>query len=157
MFEVHRLAFGRPDEARLVEALRRSAAFISELSLVAIVGERVVGHVLFSRIVVGCAAASQPALALAPMAVLPPHQRAGVGSALVRHGLAEARRLGHRVVVVVGHPEYYPRFGFVPAEPLGIRPPFAVAPGACMALELEPDALQGVRGELTYPAEFAEV
>jgi putative acetyltransferase len=76
---------------------------------------------------------------------------------LVARGLAEARRLGHSVVIVVGHPDYYPRFRFVRGEPLGIRAPFEVSPGAFMVLELQPNALSGMRGEVEYPPEFAEL
>jgi putative acetyltransferase len=156
VFRVVELAFGQPAEARLVEALRRSPAFIPELSLVAVEDERVVGHILFSRIAVRSAAETHEAVALAPMAVLPERQRAGIGSALVERGLADARRLGHRVAIVVGHPAYYPRFGFVPGEPFGIRIPFEVSPGAFMVRELQPGALAAVNGQVEYPPEFAE-
>jgi len=157
IFKVNELAFGGPDEARLVQALRQSPAFIPELSLVAVDDERVVGHVLLSRVVVRGGTKSHEALALAPMAVLPARQRGGIGSSLARRDLADARDLGHRVVLVVGHPEYYPRFGFVPAEPLGVRLPFVVSPGAFMILELEAGALRGFQGEVQYPPEFAQL
>jgi putative acetyltransferase len=157
VFEVHQEAFGRPNEARLVQALRHSRAFIPELSLVALDGPRLVGHILFTRIVVRSRADARQALALAPMAVRPAFQRCDIGSLLVRQGLEDARTLAHRVVIVVGHPGYYPRFGFVPAEPLGIRAPFPVSRGAFMVLGLQPDALQGFHGEVEYPPEFAEV
>ena len=157
VFQVNQLAFGRPGEAKLVEALRASPVFIPELSLVALEDHIVVGHILFSRIAVRSGSTASEALALAPLAVLPARQRGGIGSSLVRRGLADARALGHGVVIVVGHPEYYPRFGFVAGEPLGIRPPFEVSAGAFMVLELRPGALVGVRGEVEYPPEFAEV
>ncbi len=157
VFRVNESAFGRPNEALLVDALRRSPAFIPRLSLVALDGPQVVGHILFTAVEVRGARDSYPALALAPMGVLPAFQRTGIGSSLVRRGLDDARELGHGVVIVVGHPGYYPRFGFVPAEPLGIRAPFEVPSAAFMALELRPDALRGVRGEVRYPPEFADV
>lgn len=157
VFRANQLAFGRPNEARLVEALRRSPAFIPDLSLVAVEEDAVLGHVLFTRIAVRSASNSCAALALAPLAVLPARQRSGIGSALVRQGCADARRLGHGLVIVVGHPAYYPRFGFVAGERFGIRLPFEVSPGAFMVLELRAGALTGVQGDVLYPPEFAEV
>ncbi len=157
VLRVNEIAFGQPHEARLVEALRRAPAFIPDLSLVAVEADDVVGHALFTRIAVRSQSTSCVALALAPLAVLPGRQRAGIGSALVRRGCADADRLGHSLVIVVGHPAYYPRFGFVAAERLGLRLPFAVSPGAFMVLELRPGALTGVQGDVLYPPEFAEV
>jgi putative acetyltransferase len=154
---VHQEAFARPNEARLVQALRHSPAFIPELSLVALDGLRVVGHILFTGIVVKSPTDSHQALALAPMAVLPAFQRTGIGTRLVQQGLEDARALAHRVVIVLGHPTYYPRFGFLPAEPLGIRSPFPVSSEAFMVLGLQPNALQGLQGEVEYPPEFVEV
>ncbi|MBI1814801.1 MAG: N-acetyltransferase [Deltaproteobacteria bacterium] len=153
--EINALAFGRDDEARLVEAIRASAEFIPELSLVAVDGTTVVGHVLFSRIALQTSEGALPALALAPMAVRPKFQNRGVGCELVRHGLDDCRRLGHRIVVVVGHPNYYPRFGFTSARALGLEAPYRDA--AFMALELMPGVLRGVRGTVEYPAAFSQV
>jgi putative acetyltransferase len=156
VYRVNHLAFGQENEARLVDALRLSAAFIPELSLVALDEANVVGHILFTRIAVEGEDQTHTALALAPMAVLPSFQRKGIGSSLVRCGLEEARSLGHRVVIVVGHPGYYPRFGFVPAKPLGILPPFEVPSEAFLVLELEPGALLGIRGVVKYPRQLNE-
>jgi putative acetyltransferase len=141
------LAFAGPQEGRLVEALRSSAAFIPELALVAIAGDRIVGHILFSRIAV-IGERPGPAVALAPMAVLPSLQRSGIGSALVRAGLAGCRRRAEGLVVVLGHPGYYVRFGFLPAHQLGVLPPFEVPREAWMALSLRDGH---PRGTVRYP------
>src|SRR5262249_42921261 len=109
---VNRLAFGQDDEARLVDALREGG-FV-RLSLVAEQGGQVVGHILFSDLPIITEAGTVPALALAPMAVLPEFQKRGIGSALVRGGLDECRQKGHKIGAVVGHPHFYPRFGFSP-------------------------------------------
>lgn len=151
---VNREAFGREGEARLVDALRVSPAFVPSLSLVALDAEQLVGHVLFTRLSVIQAGVSRPALALAPLAVLPAWQNRGIGSALVRRGLSDARELGHRAVLVLGHPEYYPRFGFQPAQALGIRPPFPASPEAFLVLALDEGGLQGLHGQVEYPPEF---
>jgi len=153
--EVNRLAFGRENEARLVETIRDTPGFIPALSLVAERDGRVVGHVLFSRIAIRTGGGPDiPALALAPVAVLPEHQGQGIGAALIRTGLDRARDLGHRIVVVVGHPNYYPRFGFTPARAQGLEAPFPVSDPAFMALALVPGALDGVHGLVVYPEAF---
>ena len=148
-------AFGRENEARLVDGLRASTYFIPELSLVAVDASDVVGHILFSRIDIRTAEGVVPALALAPMAVLPAHQRHGIGSALIRRGLGECQRLGQRIVVVVGHPNYYPRFGFTSARAKGLEAPFPDP--VFMVQELTPGALDGVCGMVEYSPAFAAV
>ncbi|MFZ2053831.1 MAG: N-acetyltransferase [Candidatus Aminicenantales bacterium] len=157
--KVNRLAFGGEAESFLVEEVRRSPGFIPELSLVAVRQARVVGHILFSRImIVPYDRPDQPvpALALAPMAVHPDFQKQGIGSALARRGLEVCRELGHEIVVVVGHPAYYPRFGFAPARAMGLEAPFPVPDEAFLAMELMPGALSGVRGMVVYPPAFEE-
>jgi putative acetyltransferase len=153
---VNRLAFGRPDEANLVDALRPSLAS-TDYSQVAVLNSEVVGHILFSPIVIDSGLTSIPALALAPMAVLPERQGQGIGSALVQDGLAVCQQMGDRIVIVLGHSDFYPRFGFQPASRFNIRAPFEVPDPAFMALELQPGALQAVQGTVRYPAAFDAV
>jgi len=147
---VVRAAFGQDDEADLVEALRAGgyvrAAFVAEVD-----GE-VVGHVLFTRLPVETADGAVETLALAPMAVAPDRQRQGVGSDLIRAALAACRERGHRAVVVLGHADYYPRFGFSAALAERLQSPF---PGPhFMALELVPGALDGIQGKVCYAPPF---
>ncbi len=156
VFEVNRLAFARDHEARLVDRLRETSG-PSSISLVAEINKQVVGHVLFSPIVIEGTNGQTQAIALAPLAVHPRFQYRGVGTALVREGLAACRKAGHRIVVVLGHPDYYGRFGFTSATDRGVHPPFEIQPGALMALELVPGALAGVNGTVHYPPAFDEV
>ncbi len=148
---VNRLAFGQDQEARLVDALRDGGYF--RVSLVAEQVGRVVGHILFSDLPILTRVGTAPALALAPMAVLPELQNQGVGSALVRNGLEACRRQGHRVVVVLGHAHFYPRFGFSPKLAANLDSPFSGG-DSFMALELAPGALDGVVGRVQYPPPF---
>ena len=145
-------AFGAVGEANLVDGLRRSGALT--LSVVAVVGSRIVGHVAFSPVTI---AGPHLALALAPMAVAPDCQRRGIGSALIRWSLEECRRLQCGVVIVVGEPTYYSRFGFTPASPFGIECPFPVPPEAFMVLELSHGAASECRGMVRYRPEFDSV
>jgi putative acetyltransferase len=146
---VNRHAFGRPDEADLVDALRNQGAVLG--SFVALLDEEIVGHVLFSRMSIE-AGDPVPAVALAPVAVLPQHQRAGIGAQLIRHGLERLRTDGERIVLVLGEPEYYGRFGFSAEKAARLATPFP--PEAYMALELTSGALNGVGGKVRYPAPF---
>jgi len=155
VYRVNQLAFGQPNEADLVDALReRVDAFIS---LVATVDDNVVGHIFFSLVTVGSEEAAFTAMGLAPMAVLPTHQNQGVGSLLVREGLKECQRRGYDIVVVLGHPNYYPRFGFEPAISKGMRCEYDVPDDVFMVAELKPDALGGRQGLVKYHREFGKV
>ncbi len=155
--EVNREAFGQWNEAELVAALRQAEGFDPALSLVAVRESEVVGHILFSPIDIERDGGDVPAVALAPMAVRPAYQRRGVGSALVGTGLEVCRRVGHRIVVVLGHAEYYPRFGFTPACECGVRAPFEVPDEAFMVLSLVDGGLDDVAGVVRYPAPFSDL
>jgi putative acetyltransferase len=147
---VNEAAFGRSDEADLIDKLRVEGVVL--VSLVAESDSQVVGHILFSRMTVETAQGPVLAVSLAPLAVLPDHQRRQVGSELVLRGLAELRDRGEGIVIVLGHKEYYPRFGFSPEKARDLSSPFP--PEAFMALELADDALAGVRGSVRYPSAF---
>lgn len=151
---VNRLAFGQVAEGRLVDELR-DAGFV-RLSLVAEVERQVVGHILFSDLPIVTAKGRVDSLALAPMAVLPGWQRRGVGSALVREGLRLCQAQGHQSAVVLGHPEFYPRFGFSAALAERLACSFYAGP-ALMAVELAVGSLTGVSGQLNYPPPFQNV
>lgn len=148
---VNQSAFGSAEEADLVDRLRDEGAVLA--SFVAEQERQVIGHVLFSRILIETADESVLSVALAPLAVSPVHQRQGVGSALVRFGLEWLRTRGERSVLVLGHPQYYARFGFSSDRARALSTPFP--PEAFMALELTADALDGIRGTVRYPAAFA--
>ncbi len=150
-------AFGQEDEGILVQRLRRADAFDAGLSLVAEVDGTVIGHILFYPVVIESGVGSNWTLALAPMAVIPELQNKGIGSALVAEGLEAARKRGHRSVIVLGHAEYYPRFGFRPASRWDIKAPFEAPDEAFLALELVPGELSGKHGTVKYPAEFEGV
>ncbi|MFD9338361.1 GNAT family N-acetyltransferase [Streptomyces sp. NPDC060028] len=148
--DVNLAAFATPLEADLVDALRTDGAWLPGLSYVAEGPDgSVAAHALLTRCEVGGAAA----LALAPVAAAPAHQRSGAGSAVVRALLAAAKERGEALVLVLGHPEYYPRFGFLPASRFGIRAPFEVPDEAMMALVLD-DSVPVAAGTVTYPAPF---
>jgi len=146
--------FDTPAEARLVDALRQNATRI--ISLVAVDGAEIVGHILFSPV----STANDPDLkimGLAPMAVAVARQRCGIGSLLVRAGLERCQQLGFGAVVVLGHPAYYPRFGFVPAARFGLTCMYDAPIEAFMAVELIADYLQGAKGMIEYHTAFSDL
>lgn len=152
---VNELAFGRGNEADLVDALRVNARPF--ISLVAVVDEQVMGHIFFSPVSVESEAGAFNAIALGPLAVLPEHQNKGIGSQLAREGLKECGRLGEDIVVVLGRPNYYPRFGFAPASVKGLRSEYDVPDDVFMVTELREGALAGRGGLVKYHHEFSKV
>jgi len=147
---VNEEAFGRRDEADLVDRLRAQGAVLA--SFVAEAEGLIAGHILFNRMSIETADESVAAVALAPLAVLPKHQRQGVGAVLTAHGLAWLQAQGEQIVLVLGHPEYYRRFGFSADKARFLDSPFN--PEFFMALELRPNALEGIRGKVRYPEAF---
>jgi putative acetyltransferase len=150
IWQVNRLAFGREDEPRLVDELRDEG--YARVSLVAELAGQIVGHVLFSHLPIMSASGIVNALSLAPMAVVPSEQQKGIGSTLVTEGLRACREAGHRIVVVLGHPDFYPRFGFSANLAARLKSPYNGP--SFMALELVPGALDGIDGEVRYPPPF---
>jgi putative acetyltransferase len=148
---VNEAAFGSPVEADIIDALR--AKGVELVSLVADRDGAILGHILFSPVSLAGHDALE-LMGLGPMAVLPREQRKGIGSALVREGLRQCRQLGAQAVVVVGHPQYYPRFGFAPASRYGIRCEYDVPDDVFMIAELETGALRNASGLVRYDSAF---
>ena len=151
--DINVAAFGREAEARLVAMLREQARPL--VSLVAEDAGAVIGHIMFSPVSLGGFARLM--MGLAPMAVAPAHERRGIGSALVRAGLERCREIGAAAVVVLGHPDFYPRFGFLSAARFGLACEYDVPAEAFMALELEPHAFRGAAGIVSYHPAFAGI
>lgn len=156
VFTVNELAFGRQDEARLVDLLRPTHNTL--LSLVAVKHPRVIGHCLFTPVEIRRErAVVAHGAALGPVAVHPEFQRKGIGSALIRQGMEELKAMGHAFVVVLGHSGYYPRFGFEISQQYGIRCKWNTPPEVFMVHELTPGALKTASGVVHYAPEFDSV
>ena len=145
-------AFETDAEANLIEALRDSG--VPLISLVAEEGEDIVGHILFSPVTLEDCDQSTSIAGLAPMAVLPKHQKKGIGSRLVEEGIRRCEEAGYDAVVVLGHPEYYPRFGFIPSIKYEIRSEYDVPDEVFMVKELKEGALAGCKGTVKYHSVF---
>jgi len=137
------------NEQELVVALRKSNSFIPELSLVAIEKEKIVGHILFTKITIE----KQTELALAPLSVLPSYQNKGIGLALIKQGHNKAKELGYQYSIVLGHSKYYSKAGYKPASVFGIKAPFKVSDENFMAIKLKENA-QNIQGIVKYDETF---
>lgn len=152
--EINRLAFGREDEANLVNAIRKTKSYEFGFSLVAIKEDVILGHVLFSKGFITHRGRRFKCLVLGPIAVHPEHQRKGIGKALVNEGLERAKEVGFGAVVVVGNPAYYSAFGFKPAVTMKLRTTLGVPDENFMAKEISRNALRGIIGTVMFPREF---
>jgi len=149
---LNKLAFGQEQEANIVDALRQNGA--ARLSMVAIVNGRIVGHIMYSPITI---AGELEGAALGPMGVLPEYQNKGIGSELVKTGNARLKREGCPYIIVLGHAEYYPRFGFKPASTFGVTCEWEVPDDVFMLLVLDEAKMRGVSGKSQYRTEFSSV
>jgi putative acetyltransferase len=152
--EVNRKAFGRDQEAGIVDNLRHNCP--TRLSLVAVKDGQIVGHIYFSPAWIVGQSMTIEGMGLAPMAVTPECQRQGIGSLLVQAGLEKLQERGSPFVLVLGHPDYYPRFGFEPASRHGVRCPWQVPDEAFLICVFDSFAVQGVTGTAKYRDEFAD-
>ena len=148
-------AFGQPNEADLVDLLRERE--VITLSLVALKDNQIVAHILFSPVTVESNDQSFGGIGLGPMAVLPDYQGQGIGSQLVQTGLEKCRQAGHEFVVVLGHPSFYAKFGFMPAKPLGLLCEFEIPGDVFRVIELSENVLAGRGGLVKYRPEFSTV
>lgn len=147
--------FSDHKEQYLVERLRNSDAFIPDLSIVAEINNHIVGYILLTKIgIIDASDKRHTSLAMAPVAVLQEFQGKGIGSKLIRYAHEKASELGFGSIVLLGHENYYPKFGYRLTKDFGINLPFDVPEENCMAIELAENALQNVTGIVQYPKEF---
>lgn len=159
VFQVIQKAFENEEysdhkEQFLVERLRKSNAFIPELSIVAEVDNKIVGHILLTKLEIENDINTYESLALAPVSVLPEFQGKGVGSKLILYSHEVAKELGYKSIILLGHEKYYPRFGYELTNKYGIEMPFDVPAENCMVAVLAKNGLSGVRGKVIYPDAF---
>ena len=153
---VHMSAFEGDDEVGLIDSLRKSSTFVPDLSLVAEFNSRIVGHVLLTKVRLQHGASGTDILALAPMAVVPSQSHRGIGGELVNAAIAIARKQNHGAIVVVGHPEYYQKFGFEPGSKWKLSCNLPVPDDIISALELVPGTL-GNDGHVIFPSHFEKI
>ncbi|MBS4200031.1 N-acetyltransferase [Bacillus sp. FJAT-49732] len=158
VYDINVEAFGnREDESNLVERIRESDGFIPELSIVAEKDGKVIGHILLSKANIWKSDKTTEVIVLAPIAVKPEYQKKGIGSSLIHEGLERVTELGYGLVLLIGHPSYYPRFGFKPARSFGLElRQFDVPDDVFMICELRTGELERIQGELRYPTAFFE-
>ncbi|MGL4364150.1 MAG: GNAT family N-acetyltransferase, partial [Bacteroidales bacterium] len=158
IFELHKLTFKQEIEAKLVNAIRQnSEIFVPKLSIVATNNTTTIGHILLSKIKIKDPHQKEhTSLALAPISVHPAFQKKGIGADLIKNALEAAKDIGFDSVIVLGHENYYPKFGFVPTEKWQIKAPFEVPSKAFMAIELKKNALKNISGTVIYSKEFDE-
>lgn len=154
---VNDIAFKRTAEGRLIEELRKLKKYNCNLSIVAESGGEIIGHVLFTPVFIENEGQKFISLTLAPMSVLPEYQKKSVGKLLIVYGLQAAKDAGYESIVVLGHPSYYPKFGFKKASGWNIKSPFPAPDEAFMAIELIPGSLEGISGKVIFPSPFDEV
>ena len=150
-------AFDEPTEANLADALRETPEYIPELSLVAEIDGEIVGHALFCEVTVEQEHGEIVALSLGPIAVKPEWQRKGIGGNLIEAGHRGGREMGYPFVVLIGHPWYYPRFGYLQARQYGLETIWPVSDPVFMVCELQPGALEHAAGQLRYPEPFVKL
>ncbi|MDP2235631.1 MAG: N-acetyltransferase [Bacteroidales bacterium] len=161
VFTITELAFrnleiSEHNEQFLVDRLRKSSAFIPELSMVAEIEGKIVGHILLTKILIKNEKSEHESLTLAPVSVHPDFQKMGIGAKLIQAAHQKARELGYKSVVLIGHPHYYPRFGYRKASDFGIKFHFDAPDEVCMAVELVPKGFNGVNGFVELAKEFFE-